>query len=84
MLGAKDAVVHKPAPVLSFMECSTDKHAIIHMIIIMCDKDFKKKSREAVGAIARNSTSGKIIQNTCSLVAYYEGVHSLHMTLKMD
>lgn len=50
----------------------------------MCDKNFNKKSREAVGAIARNSTSGKIMQNTCSLVAYYEGVHSLHMTLKME
>lgn len=66
------------------MAWSIDKHTIIHMIIIMCDKNFNKKSWEAVGATARNSTSGKIMQNTCSLVAYYEEVHSLHMTLKME
>lgn len=50
----------------------------------MCDKNFNKTSWEAVGATVRNSTGGKITQTTCSLVAYYEGVHSLHMTLKME
>lgn len=60
------------------------RQTTIHVLIIMCDKNFKKKSREAVGAIARNLTSGKIMQNTCSLVAYSEGAHSLHMTLKME
>lgn len=44
----------------------------MHVIIIMCDKNFKKKSQEAVGATARNLASGKIMQNTCSLVASYE------------
>lgn len=80
VLGVQEAVVHEPTPAPSFMEGSTEKRTIIHVIIIMCDKNFKKKSWEAVGAIARNSTSGKIMQNTCSLVAYYEGVHSLRMT----
>lgn len=61
MFSAEDAVVHKPAPVPSFMKWSIDKHTIIHVIIIMCDKNFNKKPREAVGAIARNSTSGKIM-----------------------
>lgn len=32
----------------------------------------------------RNSTGGRMTQTTRSLVAYYEGVHSLHMTLKME
>lgn len=76
--------MHKPAPAPSCMEGSLDRHACIHVIVIMCDKDFNKKSWEAVRETTRNSTGGKIIQNTWPLVASCEGVHSLPMTLKME
>lgn len=48
-------------PASSSMECSVDKHTIRHVIIIMCDKNFNKKSRESVEAIAGNSTSGEVM-----------------------
>lgn len=76
--------MHTPAPASSLMVWSTGTDTIIRVIIIIRDKDLNKKSWEAVEATARNSASGKIMQNTCSLVAHYEEAHSLHMTLKAE
>lgn len=72
--------MHEPAPATFSRGVANRKHTMIHVTVIMCDKNFKKKAWEAVGAIARNPTSGKVMQNTCGLVACYEGLHSLHMT----
>ena len=60
----------EPAPVPSSREWSPDQHTIIHVIGITCDKNSNKKSWETLGVTARNSTGGKIIQTTCSSVAY--------------
>lgn len=84
LVSVDDTVVRTPAPASSSMVRSTDKNTIIHVIMIIRDKNFNKKSWEAVEATARNSASGKIMQNTCPVVAYYEAAHSLHMTLKAE
>lgn len=53
------------------------KHTIMNVI-----KNFSMKSRDAVWGIGSSLASRKIIGNTWSSVSgYYEGVHSLHMTL---
>lgn len=83
MASVEETVVPAPTPA-SFMVRSIDKHTIMRVIIIMCDKDFSTKSWEAVQATARHSASGKIMQNTCPFVADEEGVHSLHMTRKVE
>lgn len=83
LVSAEDAAVREPAPAPVFMAWSIDKHTVIRVIITLCDKSFNKKSREAVGATARNAASVEITQNTCSSVAYSDEAHSSHVTLKM-
>lgn len=60
MLSAGDALVHTTYLLFLWNLVAHRKYTIVHVIIIMCDKRFNKKSTEAVEAIAQ------ITQNTCS------------------